>query len=161
MPRICSICLHSARTEIDRAIVKGEPMRAIAARHGCQESSLRRHRDTHLRRALARAIEQERTDIDADRLITWTQTLHAKTLIVLERAEALDDLSNARGLIREARENLVLLGRLAGVLEGPRVSIDMRRHYAVLGKLDENTLRALASGDVVEAEAVEIEEAVT
>ena len=130
----------------------------MATQHDLTESAVRRHRDSHLRKAMTRALEKAaHEEVTADKLIQWTHQLHAKTLIILERAEVNDDLGNARGLIKEARENLVLLGRLAGVLEGPHVSIDMRRQYAVLGKLDESALRALASGDDVEAEAVEVE----
>ncbi len=70
-------------------------------------------------------------------------------------ADALDDLSNARGLIAEARKNIELLGRISGVLDGPTVNIDARRQVAILGRLDEDELRALASGDVVDAEVVE------
>ena len=41
------------------------------------------------------------------------------------------------------------------MLEGPKIAIDARRQFAVLGRLDEDALRALASGDVIEGEAVE------
>ena len=151
MSRTCSVCVHPSRTAIEREIVAGEPIRRLAAQHDLQESSLRRHRDGHLRKALARALEKGQVEVDADRLISWTHTLHLRTLVILERAEQLDDLQAAPRLIQEARRNLELLGRLAGVLEGPKVSIDMRRQVAVLGKLDEGALRSLASGDVVEA----------
>ena len=41
------------------------------------------------------------------------------------------------------------------MLDGPTVNIDARRQVAILGRLDEDELRALASGDVVDAEVVE------
>ena len=88
-------------------------------------------------------------------MIDWTQTLHAKTLVILERAESLDDLGNARGLIAEPRKNLELLGRLAGVLDPTTVNVDARRQYAILARLGEPELRALATGAVIDADVVE------
>jgi len=146
MPRRCTICPHEARSEIENAIVVGEPFRRIAARHGVGESAVRRHRDQHLVPALGRAIEDERIDVDADRLTAWAASLQRKTLTLLGKAEAAGDLTNARGLVREARENLTLLGRVAGVLDAsPHVAIDMRRQVAVLARLSEEELRALAA----------------
>lgn len=157
MANPCSICPHDARAEIDRGLVKGESIRSMAARHGVSASAIRRHRDAHLRTALARAVEEERLDVDVHRLTSWAHGLQTRTLVLLERAEELDDLGNARGLIREARENLGLLGRLAGVLDGPTVHVDARRQFAVLGDLSEGELRRLAAGDdVVDGVAVEV-----
>jgi hypothetical protein len=106
MPRPCTICPHPARTEIDRGLIRGEPIRRMAAVHGLGEGALRRHRDTHLRQALRRAVEEERFELDVERLTRWCAHLQARTLNLLRRAEDLDDLGNARALIREARENL-------------------------------------------------------
>lgn len=155
MPLPCSICPHSARKEIDRGLIAGESIRGMAAKHGVSASAIRRHRDSHLRRALKRTVEEARLDLDVDSLVAWAHALQMKTLSILERAEQLDDLTNARGLIQEARRNLELLGRLSGVLEGPNVTIDMRRQVAVLARLDEHELRALARGEIVEGEATE------
>ncbi len=116
MARRCSVCLHVDRTAIEREIIAGTPIRQIASTTGLREAALRRHTRTLLRKALAHALEkQERFEVNADRLIGWGQHLHARTLTLLERAETLDDLANARGLTAEARKNLELLGRFAGV----------------------------------------------
>jgi hypothetical protein len=147
MARPCTVCGHPARAEIERALVAGHPsLRALADEHGLSDSSLARHQDTHLRRALARAVEEERVEVDADRLASWSYALQQKTLTLLLRAEREGDLANARGLIAEARKNLELLGRLAGVLDPHtvNVSIDQRRQLAVIASLSEEELRALA-----------------
>lgn len=159
MARTCSVCLHASRTEIEREIIAGTSIRQLASKHDLHEAALRRHTRTHLRKALTKALEkQERFEVDADRLVEWTHALHTKTLLILERAEQLDDLKAAARLIGEARRNLELMGRIVGAIDAPRVSIDMRRQYAVLNGLDEHALRALASGDVIEGEAEEIAE---
>lgn len=114
-----------------------------------------------LRKAMQRALEKLGTEeVTADKLVEWTHHLHAKTLVILARADQLDDLQAAARLVGEARRNLELLGRIAGVLEGPKISIDARNQFAILGRLDEDALRALASGDVIEGESVEEHELV-
>ena len=74
----------------------GEQIRRLAATHNLAETSLRRHRDSHLRKALARALEKGEVEVDADRLISLdaARCTRAHSLI-LERAEALDDLQAA------------------------------------------------------------------
>jgi hypothetical protein len=156
MPRVCTICPREARSEIESAIVVGEPIRRIAAAHGVSEAALRRHRDRHLVPALGRAIEEERIDVDADRLTAWAASLQRKTLTLLAKAEAAGDLTNARGFVAEARKNLELLGRVAGVLDAsPQVAIDARRQVAVLANLSEEELRALAAQAVEAVEEAE------
>lgn len=160
MGRLCSVCAHAKRLEIERAIVAGHSIRALAKQYGLSPSAIGRHRDTHLRKALGKAVEEARLDLDVDTLVAWTGALHTKTLILLERAELEGDLGNARGFIREARENIVLVARLAGVLDAPTVNIDARRQVALFARLDETELRALARGEVVDGEAEEIVELV-
>jgi hypothetical protein len=77
-------------------------------------------------------------------LVGWAADLHARALLLLGKAEAARDWQAARGFLAEARRNVELLGRMTGLLDGPAVSIDMRRQVAVLAKLDEEELRALA-----------------
>lgn len=143
----CSICTHPAVEAINRELIRGTAMSVLARRYEVGDDSVRRHRDRHLTRALGKAVEAKRLDITAERLVDWGGSLQLKTLKLLARAEELDDLGNARGLIREARENLVLLGRLGGVLEGPTatITVDARRQVAVLGNLTEAELRRLAA----------------
>jgi hypothetical protein len=54
-------------------------------------------------------LEQERIEVDAEKLITWTHALHSRTLRMLASAEDAGDRNNGRGLIAEARKNLELL----------------------------------------------------
>jgi hypothetical protein len=94
-------------------------------------------------------------EIDAAKLTDWTGSLQLKTLRLLARAEELDALGDARGLIAEARRNIELLARLGGILDRPTVVVDQRRQLAVLGGLSDDELRRLAaSADVIEAAPV-------
>jgi hypothetical protein len=152
--RITGILEPNAAVVIDQrqqlAVLNGlseEELRALArgGRHGLSESSIRRHRDAHLSRALGKAIEEKRLDITVERLTGWVGNLQLRMLRLLERAEGEGDLAAARGLIGEARRNLELLARVAGILDSA-VVIDQRQQLAVLSGLTEEELRALARG---------------
>ena len=60
MPRPCLVCTHPDRAELDRALVRGEPNRRIAARCDASETSVRRHRAEHLPTLVAAAAEDAR-----------------------------------------------------------------------------------------------------
>lgn len=55
MPRTCSVCGHSERPAIDRALVAGEAFRAIAKRFSVSMSAVDRHKKAHLPLTLTKA----------------------------------------------------------------------------------------------------------
>ena len=120
----------------------------IADETGLAATSIRRHRDSHLGPKLADALAR-REEIDADKLLDWLTGLHDKTLMGIARTEAKADWGAMRGFIREARANIELLGRLAGIIDpAPSTFIDARRQTAVLAALSEEELRAIAAAAV-------------
>lgn len=63
MPRVCTICTHSQRTAIDRALVTGESYRDIAGRFAVSKAALERHKKSHLPETLVQAkAAQEMSD---------------------------------------------------------------------------------------------------
>lgn len=56
MPRVCTICSHPKRVEIDKLLIDGRPFRRIAAQSGVTEQTLRRHKRNHLVDALAATV---------------------------------------------------------------------------------------------------------
>ena len=70
--------------------------------------------------------------------------MNERTLAAIVRTEALRDWPNFRALVKEARENIVLLARLSGELDADRV-IDARQQTLVLGRMTDEDLRALAA----------------
>lgn len=58
MPRVCTVCSHPQRPEIDRALVAGElSFRNIAERFGTSPTALTRHKKEHVPASLAKAQE--------------------------------------------------------------------------------------------------------
>jgi hypothetical protein len=145
MARPCSICKHTQRKEIDRALLGSELQAAIAGRFRVAQSSLSRHLHNHLVPAAANAIGRYET-IDAERLRSWVNGLLEHAMFGLLRARQQDDDAGHRAYIAEARKTIELQAKLAGVIgDRPQVSIDARKQVAVLASnLSVDELRALA-----------------
>ena len=58
MPTRCTVCTHTARPEIDRALLSGISYRTLAAQYGLSPSALCRH-TRHLARYLEKLQRQE------------------------------------------------------------------------------------------------------
>jgi hypothetical protein len=126
MPRTCTVCTHARRAAIDAALVSGyEPLRTIADQWSISKTALIRHKSDHLPAHLAAAHEAAEV-VRADSLLDQVRALQAKTLAILRKAEGAGDLRTATAAIGQARQNLDLLGRLAGELktgEGTTVNV--------------------------------------
>ena len=128
MPRICSICTHPDRVAIDRALIAGEPIPAIAARYSTVRCTigrmaLQRHKEAHLPATLNKAHAADEV-ARADDLLAEARRLKDITMGLLGRAVQANDLRTALAAVREARGNLELIGRLLGELDaGPAVNV--------------------------------------
>lgn len=74
MTRICTACAHTARQDIDKAIVAQQGYRRIASQYGLVETSVRRHAADHLLPELLIAWQAERAQNGqelADELRRW------------------------------------------------------------------------------------------
>jgi hypothetical protein len=123
MPRVCSICEHSEREAIDRALVGETSNLSVSSLFGVSESAVRRHKANHLPAKLVMA-EKAAEVAQADDLLEQVRDLQARTLAILEAAEHTQQHRTALSAIREARSNLELLAKLLGELdERPQVNI--------------------------------------
>ena len=56
MPRVCSVCTHPNRAEIDRALLSGETSnRRVASQYAVTERAIRDHKANHLKARMAQA----------------------------------------------------------------------------------------------------------
>ena len=134
MARSCSVCSHPKRDEIDQALVRGEPIRAIARRFGLSKDSIRRHAQNHLPAKLAKATEAQEV-AEANALLTQVQLLRDRALAILDKAERAQDLRVALQAIREARGCVELLAKLVGELsESPQVNVLLSPQWVELRK---------------------------
>jgi hypothetical protein len=122
MPRICGVCMHSQRPEIDRAIAGGELLSRVARDFSLSEDSLSRHKARHVPQLLAKA---EAAQEASDDLLEMVRELHAKAHELLEEARAAGKYGPAASAIREATRCVELLARLKGELESERITMNV------------------------------------
>jgi hypothetical protein len=141
MGRTCTICGHERRDEIDQALVSGTGLRKVAERFsGTSVTALHRHK-THVRANIAMAHEAKEV-ARADSLLDQVKDLQAKTLAILQKAEKTGDLRTAATAIGQARQNLELLGKLAGELR-PDTQVNVLVASAAWVQVRTQLLRAL------------------
>ena len=132
VPRVCTICSHEGRAAIEEAMVTGTAKRRIASQYGVTERAVRYHMREHLPALLAKAREAEQA-ARADDLLRDVKDIRSHTIALLMRAEQEDDRPTILRAIREARENVRLLGELHGKLDlGPRVELHMHPEWIEL-----------------------------
>jgi hypothetical protein len=156
MPRICKVCVHPKRTEIDeRLAFQVVNVSALAREYGVPRKSIERHRDLHLAEFLA-AFKSSADAPDIGRLNAEAQQLYLTTLDALARAQAAvlthSDTNNfakhetslltVARLIGEARKGLDLIARLA--VAEPNRPKRAQEAAAPNPELDASFARALA-----------------
>jgi hypothetical protein len=121
VPRSCTTCTHPDREAIDRALVGGASNRSVASLYNVSEAAVRRHKANHLPAKLVMAHAAEEV-AQADDLLAEVRSLQARTLSILEAAEAARQLPTALRAIKEARSNVELLARLVGELQSNQLA---------------------------------------
>jgi DNA-binding transcriptional ArsR family regulator len=114
--RVCTICSHPARENIDSAIVHRVPYRDISRRFGVSDKALSRHLHEHLaeyvRQALSKYGEQKGIKV-LDKLGNIVERLEA----FLDKAEDTEDGLGFRATAAELRKQLELIAKLQGELQ--------------------------------------------
>src|SRR5216683_2117304 len=95
MGRLCTICTHAQRQDIDEALlVHAESYRKIAMQFDVTETALWRHEQTHLHHSLkeSKALGEM---LSADNLLEKLGTWHARMEAQYEKADAQDNVPAA------------------------------------------------------------------
>jgi hypothetical protein len=123
MPRVCTICTHPQRAEIDEAAIAGASYRNIAKQFAVGYLVVMRHKADHLLPELVKSKHAEEV-AQADDLLSQLLAYRRRADALLDKTEQGKDYRNALGAIREARSCLELEARLRHELdEHPRVSV--------------------------------------
>jgi hypothetical protein len=123
MPRVCTICTHQQRSDIEAALVGGGTFRNIAKRFSVSATALFRHRKEHLPGQLVEAQKQEDLGKALD-VVRQLKAINAACLEVLQSSrKAGKDALSLRAVDRIHRQ-IELQARLLGELqEGPTVNV--------------------------------------
>ena len=158
MSRVCTVCSHEDRFEIDSVLVdRSASYRNIAERFALSSTAVSRHvTGGHISELIALAADAERL-ARADTLLDRIEDLQARTLAILEASEEAREHGTALSAIREARRNLELIGEVTKELDRtPALNIHLNAEWielrtAILRALEphpearESFLKALTS----------------
>jgi hypothetical protein len=112
VPRVCTVCTHPLRAQIDAALSQGSgSLRSIAAQFGVSLTALLRHRDDHLPAAVTRSADAQRQAdaLDVARILTLNLRLADEGL---RRAFLADDLRAVSSFIGRRNEVASILSRM-------------------------------------------------
>jgi len=148
MPRICTVCKHPRRPEIDGALLTGTSYRNIAEHFGLSATAVFRHR-RHVGQALAKA-EKANEIARGDALVAQLNQLAADARRIKTQAELMGDLRTALAGVREltrlvevaadlSREQSLPLDTAQELFSG--LAHLVREHVT-----DRATLKAIAAG---------------
>lgn len=122
MARICTICKHPKRGEIEAAIIDRASFRNIAERFAMSTTAVFRHAGKHLPAALTVAKKAEEVT-RADTLLDRIEGLILDVRRIAQKAEKAGQWGQAASALREARACIELLARLRGELQAAAVNV--------------------------------------
>lgn len=124
MPRICTVCSHPDRNEIDTALVAGDPLRNVARRRSVTVSALFRHKRDHLPGHLVKAAEEEDLAQAID-VVRQLKAINAACLEILQKSRADGKHSISLRAVDRIHRQIELQARLLGELRetGPQVNV--------------------------------------
>ena len=123
MPRVCSICTHAQRADIDAALVRRDSLRDIAGRFGVSRSALARHSDEHLGPALAKAQDAHEETHALD-VLKQLRAINGACLAILQEARQQRDAHTALKAVDRIQRQIELQAKLLGDLdEAPTVQV--------------------------------------
>ena len=124
MPRRCSICDHPQRQTIDQRLAESAPWAELVSVFTVSDSSLRRHKEKHLPRAMVLATDAVELT-NADTLVTKVNALEVDAHRIGADAEKAGDVITALASVCQLVKIVELEARLLGELSSARVQVNM------------------------------------
>lgn len=145
MPRVCGVCRHPTRDEIDAALLEGrESFRNLAKRIGTSPAAVFRHRAAHLPAKLVKA-EEAREAASADTLAAKLVAIEGEARRLGQKAEEAGDTRTALMAVRELVRLIELAARISGELQGAKVQVNLSlRNWVVEAPAEETREEWLA-----------------
>lgn len=112
--RRCKLCQHPQANELNAKLLDGWPKARIASEYGASEATVWRHW-AHLPIDAAHAAERGGTKVDLDAIAGQLTLLYERTLKFLGEAESSEDYRAIAMALRESRQSLEVLARVASV----------------------------------------------
>lgn len=110
--RRCKLCQHPQANELNAKLLDGWPKARIASEYGASEATVWRHW-AHLPLDAAHAAERGGMKVDLDAIAGQLTLLYERTLKFLGEAESSEDYRAIAMALRESRQSLDVLARVA------------------------------------------------
>jgi hypothetical protein len=113
MSRACGICTSSHAEEVNRMLVEGQGVRVVAAMYGFSKSRVHEHKRRCIAGLVQAAAGDQRKE-QGNKLLEHMKSLQKATFSVLGAALKGGDASTVLAAVREARQNVSVMGQLLG-----------------------------------------------
>jgi len=125
MARKCSICTNERRSEIDEAVVEGTgSYRRISTDFGVSETSLRRHAQNHIAKALVET-EQAKQIAQGDSLFEKISGYEAEVQTIFAESKKTKNYNIALMAIDKATKLVEMYAKLKGMLKDSEVNVNV------------------------------------
>lgn len=115
MARTCTICAHKKREQIDQALVAGDSIRTISHNFKVSEDALKRHKKSHISKALIQSKQAE-TITKADDLFSEINKYKDRLDETIRQAEDTGDFKACMTGFKAILGYLEFLSKLRGEL---------------------------------------------
>ena len=124
MPRVCSICTHVRRADIDKAVAGGASYRGLASLYDVSEAAIRRHiGSNHIAPAVTEAAKVEEAAQGLD-VLKQLRAINGACLAILAEARQQRDAHTALKAVDRIQRQIELQAKLLGDLdEAPTVQV--------------------------------------
>ena len=130
MGRVCTICSHTQRYEIEELLAtRQSTYRAIALQYSISKDAVSRHVSSrHVSQLISLAADAERA-ARADTLLDRIEALQRRIEEFLTRIEHTDNYSATLGAFREMRSNLELIGEVTKELDRGTINLALNPEW--------------------------------
>lgn len=142
MPRICTVCQHPKRGEIDSALVRGvSPYELESIYSDLKRAAIQRHKEgVHIPRKLLKAQEAQEIS-DAERIAGELEAVKADVRRLAQKAEEEGDIRTALIGCDRALKALELQAKLAQIIsDAPQVNVITSPEWVEIRTLVVNAL---------------------
>jgi hypothetical protein len=122
MPRVCTICSHEKRAEIESAVVANAPFRDIARQFGVSKDAVARHVSEHIHQTVqqSHAAMEEARGLD---VVQQLKDINEVTLDILKRAKKEKKDGMSLLAIDRICKQIELQAKLLGAIDKPQVNV--------------------------------------
>lgn len=129
MSRICTICSHPERAQIEASVVAGMSNRLIASQFNVGYKSIERHSSEHIAQAIQRSAAAKE-EVQSLNVVRQLQVINNISLAILREARDAKDSMLVLHAVDRVSKQLELQAKLLGdINDSPQINIRMNPEW--------------------------------